>query len=80
MNMVYVRCTRCARMIDVSDAKTYLEGEGTLVRIRCREEKCRKVDWYSKAEFGGTPPLPGNLRSDLGESKTQWYDLLTSGV
>ena len=78
--MVYVRCTRCAQMINVSDAQTYLAREGNLVRIRCGEEKCQNADWYSKSEFEGDPPLPGKLAADPGESKTQWYDLLTSEV
>jgi hypothetical protein len=83
INMIYVPCTRCNQPIDVSDPRTYLLRTGKLVRIRCREEGCLTADWYNEAEFEGQPerspqtelPNPG-----LTESKTHWYDLLTSSV
>lgn len=77
--MVYIKCTWCKQLIDVSDTQTYLAREGSLVRIRCQEEDCRHTDWYSEAEFEGNVPLPGKPAPDPGQSKTQWYDLLTSG-
>jgi hypothetical protein len=79
-NMLHVRCTRCKQLIDVSDHQTYLARERKLVRIRCREENCRNDDWYSEAEFEGNPSLPSKPVSDPGQSKTQWYDFLTSGL
>jgi hypothetical protein len=76
--MVYVTCTRCKQPIDVRDPQTYLAREGNLIRIRCREEDCRRTDWYSEAEFEGNPPLPSKPTPAPGQSKTQWYDLLTN--
>jgi hypothetical protein len=80
LDMVNVKCTRCKQPIDVSDSQTYLAREGQLVRIRCLEENCRGTDWYSEAEFeGGTLPL-AMPTPDSGQSKTKWYDILTSGL
>ena len=78
--MVYVHCTRCRQIIDVSDPRTYLAREGNVVRIRCHEETCRNADWYSQTEFEGKPRLASEPTSDPGQSKTQWYDVLTSGI
>jgi hypothetical protein len=78
-NLKYVPCTQCKQPIDVGDPGTYLARKGGLVRIRCREESCRNADWYSEAEFEATLPPPGRPVPDPGLSKTQWYDLLTSG-
>jgi hypothetical protein len=78
--MMYVKCTRCKQPIDVGDPQIYLAREGNLVRIRCHEENCRGTDWYSEAEFEASPPAPGKPTPDPGQSKTQWYDLLTSGL
>jgi hypothetical protein len=83
--MIYVLCTCCNQPIDVSDPRTYLLRTGKLVRVRCRAEGCLTADWYNEAEFEGVQQLEGAPQTELvspnlAESKTQWYDILTSGI
>ncbi len=85
INMIYVRCTRCNQRIDVRDPRTYLLRAGKLVRIRCQAERCLTTDWYNEAEFEDVhqpekSPQTELSNSGLMESRTHWYDLLTSGV
>lgn len=77
---MYIHCTRCKEMIDVTDPETYLAREKNLVRIRCAAESCRHADWYSEAEFEGTN-LAASIPGPVPEfSKTHWYDILTSDI